>query len=440
MNYLNELKNKNIIVLGLGVSGLSTVRFLVGQNISFKLVDSRTSPPGRDEVHKITGLETYFGDLAQAQLDAADLIIISPGIALTTPAVASAAQAGVEIIGDIELFARINDKPVFAVTGSNGKSSVVTLLRDVLVASGKKVALAGNIGTPVLDVVDHDVDCFVLELSSFQLETTYSLKSVASCVLNVSEDHMDRYDSFEHYAQTKRRIYCGAELCVYNAEDAQTKPENAQRLVSFGGETGQYHIDNFAGTEHFIYGNETQLACSELKVLGRHNQINALSVMALLHHQNIPKNAFLTAFNQFTGLAHRCQIVEEIDGVSYVNDSKATNVGAAIAAIASIARGKNIVLIAGGVGKGADFSPLTPYITEHVKHVITLGQDGPHIAELFAGEYVSSMAEAVECAKMAASAGDIVLLAPACASLDMYANFMTRGDDFAALVKQECIS
>lgn len=431
MNYLDELKNKKIIVLGLGVSGLSTMRFFARKNIAFSVVDSRDLPPNADIATQLA-TDTHFGALNDTLFKNVDLIVISPGIALFNMYIQDAITRGVEVIGDVELFARINTKAVYAVTGSNGKSSVVTLTRDVLKQAGYKVALAGNIGTPVLDVIDQDYDCYVLELSSFQLETTHSLVCEASCVLNISEDHMDRYDSLGDYAYAKQRIHLHSKHVVVNFDDALTHCKQKPG-VSFGAQQGDYTISQ----QYFNVHGKQMLSTDELKVIGLHNQLNALAVMALLENLKLPVDVFKTAFNQFSGLAHRCQLVCEDNGVLYVNDSKATNVGATQAALTSLAKGKNIILLAGGVGKGADFSPLKVDIETTVKQLITFGKDKAQIAALCENAIqTNSLEDAVLQAKAIAVSGDIVLLAPACASFDMFNSFEHRGDVFVELVNK----
>lgn len=429
MNYLDELKNKRITVLGLGVSGLSTMRFFARKNIDFSVVDSREVPPNL-EVAEELAIRVHFGALTDSVFNDAELIVVSPGIALSNMYIQGAIARGVEVIGDVELFARLNTKPVYAVTGSNGKSSVVTLTRDVLKQAGFNVALAGNIGTPVLDVVDQDFDCYVLELSSFQLETTYSLACEASCVLNISEDHMDRYNSLVDYANAKQRIHLHSKLAVVNCDDALTHTSH-QPQVSFSVHQGDYQLTN----QYFSAFGETLLATGELRVIGLHNQLNALAVMALLKNLALPVGIFKAAFNQFSGLAHRCQLVAEHNKVLYVNDSKATNVGATQAALISLANGKNIILLAGGVGKGADFSPLKNEIETYVKQLITFGEDREKIAALSDNtKQVESLELAVKLAKECAVSGDVVLLAPACASFDMFKSFEHRGEVFSELV------
>ena len=429
MNYLDELKNKSITVLGLGVSGLSTMRFFARKNIDFSVVDSRETPPNLAVAEQLA-TRVHFGALTDSVFNDAELIVISPGIALSNMYIQDAIARGVEVIGDVELFARLNTKPVYAVTGSNGKSSVVTMTYDVLNQAGFNVALAGNIGTPVLDVVDQDFDCYVLELSSFQLETTHSLICEASCVLNISEDHMDRYDSLADYANAKQRIHLHSKLAVLNHDDELTYTAH-QPQVSFGIKQGDLHLLGSA----FNLDGQKQLQTSELKVIGIHNQLNALAVMALLSRLNLSSEIYKRAFNQFSGLAHRCQLVAEDNGVIYVNDSKATNVGATQAALMSLANGKNIILLAGGVSKGADFSPLKSEISSYVKQLITFGEDKEKIAALCENsKQVESLELAVKEAKESAVSGDIVLLAPACASFDMFKSFEHRGEVFSELV------
>ena len=441
MTYLNEMKNKHITVLGLGVTGLGIVRFLLSQGLTPNVVDSRQSPPGCDWLQQhAPNLTTQFGDLATAQLESADMIIISPGLSLTLPAVAQAMQAGVEVIGDIELFARLTDKPVVAVTGSNGKSTVVTLAYEVLKTAGYKVGLGGNIGTAALDLLADDFDVYVLELSSFQLDTMQSLKPVSATVLNVSEDHLDRYPSYQAYIDSKQTIYANAALAIVNKTDPATYTQTMPQL-SFGLENADYCLMTYQGDSYFSYQGKALLPVSSLAVVGRHNRLNALAVMALLSPFDISASQFAQAFSQFTGLAHRCQFVAEQAGVKYFNDSKATNVGATIAAIESLAdQAKQLVVIAGGDAKGADLDSLKPYLQQQVKALICFGKDAKALVALTdKGHLTENMQQAVMLAKQLATAGDIVLLAPACASIDMYNNYMQRGEHFSQCVLAEAV-
>ncbi|MBB1324485.1 UDP-N-acetylmuramoyl-L-alanine--D-glutamate ligase [Pseudoalteromonas sp. SR45-1] len=439
MQYLNEIKNKQITVLGLGVTGLGIVRFLLSHGLAPKVVDSRATPPGIDWLKEhAPNLDTHFGNLDDAELCSSNMIIISPGLSLKIPAVANAINAGVEVIGDVELFARINTKPVVAVTGSNGKSTVVTLAYEVLKEAGYKVALGGNIGTAVLDLLNDDFDVYVLELSSFQLDTTTSLKPLSATVLNVSEDHLDRYDSYQAYIDSKLSIYGGAELIVVNADDIQTHPveRGTTPLISFGAQQGDYHLAQHNGETHFMLKGDAFLPVDTLAVVGKHNYLNTLAVMALLSPFEVSKDQYKNALGQFNGLAHRCQFVAELNGVKYFNDSKATNVGATIAAIDSLAsNGENLIVIAGGDAKGADLNALKPYIEQHVKALICFGKDASDLAAITNKSYLTNnMEEAVALANVLSSTGNIVLLAPACASIDMYNNYMQRGDDFIQCV------
>ncbi len=439
MQYLNEIKNKQITVLGLGVTGLGIVRFLLSHGLAPKVVDSRATPPGIDWLKEhAPNLDTHFGNLDDAELCSSNMIIISPGLSLKIPAVANAINAGVEVIGDVELFARINTKPVVAVTGSNGKSTVVTLAYEVLKEAGYKVALGGNIGTAVLDLLNDDFDVYVLELSSFQLDTTTSLKPVSATVLNVSEDHLDRYDSYQAYIDSKLSIYDGAELIVVNADDIQTHPveRGTTPLISFGAQQGDYHLAQHNGETHFMLKGDAFLPVDTLAGVGKHNYLNTLAVMALLSSFEVSKDQYKNALGQFNGLAHRCQFVAELNGVKYFNDSKATNVGATIAAIDSLASdGENLIVIAGGDAKGADLNALKPYIEQHVKALICFGKDASDLAAITNKSYLTNnMEEAVALANVLSSTGNIVLLAPACASIDMYNNYMQRGDDFIQCV------
>jgi len=439
MQHLNEIKNKQITVLGLGVTGLGIVRFLLSHGLTPKVVDSRVTPPGIDwlKEHAPT-LDTHFGNLDDAELCSSNMIIISPGLSLKIPAVADAINAGVEVIGDVELFARINTKPVVAVTGSNGKSTVVTLAYEVLKEAGYKVALGGNIGTAVLDLLSDDFDVYVLELSSFQLDTTTSLKPVSATVLNVSEDHLDRYDSYQAYIDSKLSIYDAAELVVVNADDIQTHPveRGTTPLISFGAQQGDYHLAQRNGEAHFMVKGDAFLPVDTLAVVGKHNYLNTLAVMALLSPFEVSKEQYKNALGQFNGLDHRCQLVADLNGVKYFNDSKATNVGATIAAIDSLASdGENLIVIAGGNAKGADLNALKPYIEQHVKALICFGKDASDLAAITNKSYLTNnMEQAVALAKVLSSKGNIVLLAPACASIDMYNNYMQRGDDFVQCV------
>ncbi|GGZ07807.1 MULTISPECIES: UDP-N-acetylmuramoyl-L-alanine--D-glutamate ligase [Shewanella] len=427
------------IVLGLGATGKSVVRYLMSQGILPLVMDSRRNPPGGDEIKaEYPQLECHFGGFDCRSLVQAKQIIISPGIPLDTPEVRVALDMGIEVIGDVELFARaIADRPpcVLAITGSNGKSTVTTLVGEMLKQAGLQVAVGGNIGVPALDLLQHPATHYVLELSSFQLETTNSLDCLAATCLNISEDHMDRYSDLEAYRHAKLRLFEQSRLAIYNRDDELTKPLNPMNNNSFG-------LDNPDGDEwgitdgKIVHGSSEIMNVMDVALLGTHNQANMLAAMALADAAGVDKASMAKVAEEFKGLPHRCELVAVKEGVTWVNDSKATNVGATLAALQGFSDYLgDIILIAGGDGKGADFSTMQAAL-KGVSKLITLGRDGDKIAAQKEGAIkVKTMAEAVAKAHELANSGDIVLLSPACASLDMYSNFMARGDDFRHLVE-----
>lgn len=428
------------IVLGLGATGLSVVRYLCGKGITPLVMDSRRQPPGAETLAaQFPEVELISGGFDCRYLVQASQIIISPGIALNTPEVRAALDMGIEVIGDIELFAReiADRKPcVIGITGSNGKTTVTTLVGELLTEAGIAVAVGGNIGVPALDLLAQDPAIFVLELSSFQLETTHSLNCVIATCLNVTEDHMDRYSDMDAYRAAKLRLYHQSRAVIFNRDDALTVPTEPMNQNSFG--LAPPELDEWGIVDGKIcHGQSEIMPITDVALIGSHNHANLLAAMALVDAVGVDKYAMANVARRFTGLPHRCQVVGVKKGVTYVNDSKATNVGATVAALDGLGDHLgDIILIAGGDGKGADFSPLAAPLAK-VTHLITLGRDGHKIVALKAGAFsVDSMAAAVAKAAELAMSGDIVLLSPACASLDMYSNFMARGDDFRSQVEQ----
>lgn len=426
------------VVLGLGATGLSVVRYLAKQGITPLVMDSREQPPGREHLAlEFPEVTLLTGGFDCRYLVQATQIVISPGIPMDTPEIRAALDMDIDIVGDIELFARAiadKDPSVIGITGSNGKSTVTTLVGQMAAKSGINYAVGGNIGIPVLDLLDKDYGLYILELSSFQLETTKSLNCISATCLNISEDHMDRYSDLDAYRQAKLNLYHQSKLAVVNRDDPLTLPNEPMNQTSFG--LSRPDGDEW-GIEHgtLVHGTTEYVAIEDIALVGSHNHANLLVAMALGDSAGINKAAMVDVAKQFTGLAHRCELVAKRDGVSFVNDSKATNVGATIAALNGLsAHQGEIVLIAGGEGKGADFTQLSEAL-QGVSQLITLGKDGDKIAAVFEGAIqVASMADAVAKAVTLAKDGDIVLLSPACASLDMYSNFMARGDDFRAQV------
>ncbi|GAA3545890.1 UDP-N-acetylmuramoyl-L-alanine--D-glutamate ligase [Zobellella aerophila] len=426
---------ERILIIGLGQTGLSCVRYCLRQGRVPRVMDTRLHPPGEDQLPADIG--RHFGGLDVGQLLAAELIVVSPGVPLATPELQQALAAGVEIVGDIELFVRACPVPVVAITGSNGKSTVTTLVGEMAKAAGIRVGVGGNIGTPALDLLSEPLELAVLELSSFQLETTPGLRAAAATVLNISEDHLDRYDSLAHYRDTKLAIYRHAGLALYNREDNQTRPP-AGGGVSFGLDEREYGRLRHRGRLWLSRFGKPVLPVDELRIVGSHNQLNALAALALADEAGIPGAAQLKVLREFSGLPHRCQFVAEKNGVRWLNDSKATNVGATLAAIAGVAESVTgrLWLIAGGQGKGQDFSPLTPLLENSIAGMLCFGQDQARLLALAKNTMaVANLPEAVAWCAAHASPGDWVLFAPACASLDMYANYVARGQHFITLVE-----
>ncbi len=435
------------VIVGLGKTGLSVARFLEKQERSFAVVDSRKNPPNAGDLSKYT--PRHFGGFSVPWLLGAKELVVNPGIAISTPEITAAKEAGVTIIGDVELFAREAKKPVVAITGSNGKTTVTALLDLMAKKSGVQVGTGGNIGTPALDLLnDESTELFILELSSYQLDTTSSLQTLAAVILNISEDHLDRYDNnLEKYAESKAVIYQNCEYVVYNRDDAYSmkfaERASGQNKISFGlGEPqdGHYGLRIENEIEWLTKGKELLMSTSEIKQVGRHNVSNSLATLALGEVAGLKVDAMLSVLREYPGMDHRTQWLAERNGVNWYNDSKGTNVGATLAALSGLA-GKT-VLIAGGQGKGADFSPLQRVIKEKARAVILMGEDAKLIAQFVDNSiptvFVNSMHEAViEAEKLAqGDYKDNVLLSPACASFDMFDNYMVRGDMFIQEVNQ----
>ena len=421
------------LILGLGVTGFSCIRHLAGRE-RLLAFDTRDAPPFLDEVRsEYPDVEIVEAAGWRRALGEARRVVASPGVAMDHELIASARSARVPVTSDIELFLAAARRPVVGVTGTNGKSTVTTMVGKLLAAAGRSVGVGGNLGTPALDLLGEDMDGYVLELSSFQLERLESPRLAVGAVLNVSADHLDRYPDVETYAAAKRRIYDGAERAVYNADDPRTRPDDAVPAIALNGEPG-WRITN---DELVMCGRRVQIGTLALN--GRHNRFNALAAAAIAHQAGV--DADVSALAGFRGLPHRSYLVAEVDGVSYVDDSKATNVGACLAALDGFGTGdKNLVLIAGGDAKGASFDALADAVRRHVSRLVLIGRDADKIdaalGKVVPAVRVGDMSEAVAVAHDAAHAGDTVILSPACASFDMYADFNERGEDFAAHVQR----
>ena len=434
-----DYQGKKVVIIGLGLTGLSCVDFFMARGVTPRVMDTRVSPPGLDKLP--ASVERYVGGINSDWLLASDLIIASPGIALAHPALSEAADAGIEIIGDIELFCREAQAPIVAITGSNGKSTVTTLVGEMARAAGWQVGVGGNIGLPALTLLKSPAQLYVLELSSFQLETTHSLKAAAATILNLTEDHMDRYPlGMQQYRAAKLRIYENASVCIVNADDGMTMPVRGvdQRCVSFGINLGDYHLNQQQGSTWLRVKGEKVLNTDEMTLVGQHNYTNALAALALADAVNIPRASSLKALTTFTGLAHRFQLVHEAHGVRWINDSKATNVGSTEAALNGLQVDGTLHLLLGGDGKSADFSPLARYLQGDNVKLFCFGRDGDALAALRPeiATRTETMQQAMTQIAAQVKAGDMVLLSPACASLDQFRNFEQRGDQFAQLAKE----
>ncbi|PZL86440.1 UDP-N-acetylmuramoyl-L-alanine--D-glutamate ligase [Pantoea sp. ARC270] len=434
-----DYRGRKVVIIGLGLTGLSCVDFFLAQGVTPRVMDTRVSPPGLD---KLPGqVERHLGGLYGDWLLTSDLIVASPGIALAHPLLSEAADAGIEIVGDIELFCREAQAPVVAITGSNGKSTVTTLVGEMAKAAGWQVGVGGNIGLPALSLLQSPAQLYVLELSSFQLETTHSLKAAAATVLNVSEDHMDRYPlGMQQYRAAKLRVYENAQTCIVNADDALTMPVRGAdtRCVSFGIDFGDYHLNKQQGSIWLRVKGEKVLNTAEMKMTGQHNYTNALAALALADAVGLPRASSLAALTHFNGLAHRFQLVHEHQGVRWINDSKATNVGSTEAALNGLQVNGTLWLLMGGDGKSADFTPLVPWLQGDNVRLYCFGRDGDALAALRPEIAVrtETMRQAMEQIAPQVKSGDMVLLSPACASLDQFRNFEQRGDQFAQLAKE----
>jgi UDP-N-acetylmuramoylalanine--D-glutamate ligase len=453
------------LVAGLGKTGVSVARYLQRKNKSFIAFDTRSQSSGlKAFTQEFPSIPVYTQQIPDEILNQLTDIIASPGLSLDTPFLTKALQKGIAVYGDIECLAREIQAPVIAITGTNGKSTVTTLVGEMAKAAGYKVAVAGNIGTPVLDMLDdeHQYDLWVLELSSFQLDLTYSLAPIAATILNVTPDHLDRHHTMEAYIQAKQRVYHQAQVGVYNRDDAFTIPSKTtidapfglceytaelsraeMTCISFGMNAPEKNNWGLITQKDKIYlakGNTCILPVESVLIKGVHNWLNALVASALADVAGIPLQSICSVLSSFTGLAHRCQWIRTLDDADWINDSKGTNIGATISAINGIGgsmHGK-IVLIAGGQGKGADFSELTQSVAEYVRFIVLIGEDAHKIeaslAQVVPMERADSLEDAVRVAKSQAKAGDVVLLSPACASLDMFVDFNHRGEAFVSLV------
>jgi UDP-N-acetylmuramoylalanine--D-glutamate ligase len=434
------------LVIGLGKSGTAAWRYLLREGAQVVLTDSRAMPPGLEEA-RAAHLQLRVGGFSApepySQFRGA---VLSPGVSPKDGFVQRLVAAGLEIVGDVELFARAahaaTGAPVVGITGANGKSTVTTLVGEMARKAGLKVAVGGNLGTPALSLLGAGIQLYVLELSSFQLETTRSLRCKAATVLNLSQDHLDRHGTMEAYAEAKARIYNGCEVAAFNRDDAETRRnlKSAQKAVSYGLDApleGHYGLVQHEGQNWLACGAERLILQSALKIYGLHNASNALAAIALADAAGIPREASLAALAEFRGLRHRCEFVAKAAGAAWFNDSKGTNVGSTLAALKGLPG--PIVWLGGGQGKGQDFSELARPLAQKGRAAILFGQDAEQIERDILGALPvyreATLGASIRRARELAQTGDRVLLSPACASLDQFKNYEDRGEQFCASVR-----
>jgi UDP-N-acetylmuramoylalanine--D-glutamate ligase len=424
------LAGRRVLVLGLGDTGLSVARWVASHGGIPRVADTRAVPPRRADYAG----ELHTGPFSLALLDGVDLVCVSPGLPSDAPVIRGALKRKIPVVGDVELFAWQNTRPVLAITGTNGKTTVTALAGHLARSAGIDCEVAGNIGPAVLDAAMKRAAppaAWVLELSSYQLETTWSLAPRAATVLNLTEDHLDRYAGLEHYGAAKARIFQGSGAQVLNGDDPRVLAMalRGRTRVTFGLAP---HWDWGVREATLVHAGRPIVQAAELGIRGWHNVANALAACALVHQLGVAPARLAEGLKSFKGLPHRLQLVATRRGVEWYDDSKGTNVGATIAALQGLA--KRTVLILGGEGKGQDFSPLAPVAERFAAHVLLIGRDAPLIEKAVAGERCASLEEAVEKAAALARPGEAVLLSPACASFDMFRDYKHRGEAFAAAV------
>lgn len=434
------------VIIGLGKTGYSVLAFFAERSFDAVVMDTRKEPPFAQMVRdNYPDVKMILGGLNQQILCAASQIILSPGLALSTPEIKAAVEQGVPVVGDVQVFADYAKAPVVAITGSNAKSTVTTLVGEMAKKAGLHTAVGGNLGTPALDLISDDVQLYVMELSSFQLETAPALKAKVATVLNVSPDHLDRYDNnYLAYHQAKHKIFLGCESVVVNKDDPLSAPMiKGVPTTSFTlskPSLNEFGIVEKYGENYLAKFDQALLACRELKIKGSHNHSNALAALALGEAVDLPIESMLDSLKEFPGLEHRCMWIGQHQGVEYFNDSKGTNVGASEAAILGLGSDLSgeIVLMAGGDGKGAEFEFLQKSVSKYVKTLVLYGRDKTKLADALKGcadiVFADDFTQAFELAGLHATGGDAVLLSPACASFDMFNSFEHRGEVFVGLV------
>ena len=442
MNVAMNIDTTNYLIIGAGVTGLSVVEYLLSQNKSMRIMDSRELPPNAANIEKLLpSHEISFGDLNKQWLSEADVLVLSPGMSPKDTTILNSINKNAEIIGDIELFARDANKPYIAVTGSNGKSTVTTLVTDILVSQGIHAKAGANIGEPALTLLnDSTVDVCVLELSSFQLETCSSIQPISAVVLNVSDDHLDRHQSIDEYAKIKASIYTNARKKIVRREGNEILLDE-DNVISFGLDApleNHFGISEQGDDRWLAKGSLKLMKASDIQLMGETGELNVLAALALTDNYIHDYEKAISAIKAFAGLPHRCQLFLDHKGVKWIDDSKGTNIGATVSAIQSI--DTPIVLILGGTHKGGSLGELKNALQPNVRHVITFGQDKKIFSDALQSiidvSEFSSLSDVVTHASELAADGDTVLFSPACASFDMFSNYIQRGLEFQSQVKR----
>lgn len=449
-----QVKRQRTLIVGLGITGESCVRHLALSD-DLTVLDSRVAPPGAAQMQAdYPAVRFHFGT-THIELASFDRIVVSPGIADDHCVLQQAQHLDVPLLNDIDLFCMAAKAPIYAVTGTNGKSTVTTLVGQMLAAHGANVGVGGNLGTAALDLLADEREAYALELSSFQLQRLSRQPFAAATILNLTEDHLDRHGSMQAYASAKQNIYAGATLLVCNRDDVATQPAQLQQVlvpdatsISFGSdapEVGHYGLAGPAGAEQLMFGDQELLPMSELLLPGQHNALNVLAALALTDVSTVPRSARCAVAAAFAGLSHRGEVVADVHGVRFVNDSKATNVGATIAALQGLASSDSpggspkLVVLLGGQSKGVDMSPLTEVVAQCCSHALVFGDCANELEQLLSSRLpvvrVPNLGQAVAQAFALAQPGQTVLLSPACASFDMFSSFADRGEQFTQLAQ-----
>lgn len=429
---------KKILILGIGLTGISCVKFFLRKGITPKIIDESKHPIYLNKIPK--NIEYYLGNLEHKWILESDLIIISPGISSFKPILITAKSLGIEIISDIELFVRESRFPIIAITGTNGKSTVATIVKKIAQTSGYNVSLGGNIGLPVLTMLYKKFNLYIIELSSFQLENIFTLKPKIAVILNISDDHINRYPKgFKQYKNIKLSIYNKSDICITNTNDQlSTLINKSKKWISFGSKKSDYHISYCKKNTFLCYKKEKILNTNKILLHGDHNYNNILVSLAISDAMNFPRKCAINVICKFSGLPHRFQTISYNKGVHWINDSKSTNINSTKAALESVNTKGTIWLLLGGDKKNANFNVLKNYLNKLKIKIYCFGKDGIYLSKICEKKsiYIKTLEQAIMLIAKKVIPGDIVLLSPGCSSLDQFSNFEERGNMFIKLIKE----